>query len=208
MKTNLYRHFDENGALLYVGISLSAVQRLKQHEKSGWFEEIASVTIESFDTRELALLAEKEAIEQEFPMYNKVHNSVIDESMDEKISEKYFMVFSRDLKSIAPLVNKQTLFLFEMISRMNQNNVVRMTPGAKKQIMQNIGSKSENSLATSNQYLKQLGKCGLISSIGDGDYMVRPLFAGFSNFKSALDKKQERFIKIKYAGESRSIEVC
>lgn len=67
----LYRHFDLAGQLLYVGISLSTVQRLIQHkDRSRWFAEIARVEIERFNTRKAALQAEKAAIRRERPVYN------------------------------------------------------------------------------------------------------------------------------------------
>lgn len=72
--TDLYRHFDADGALLYVGISLSALGRLQAHKSgSHWSSKIASVTIESFATREEALRAEKEAIRTERPRFNIAH---------------------------------------------------------------------------------------------------------------------------------------
>lgn len=73
-RTSLYRHFNGEGQLLYVGVSLSAVQRLGQHkEHSDWFESIARVTIEKFDTREEALEAERTAIIRERPLHNIHH---------------------------------------------------------------------------------------------------------------------------------------
>jgi predicted GIY-YIG superfamily endonuclease len=70
----LYRYFSAAGDLLYIGISLSPVVRLGQHEKhSGWFDSIATVKIEHFDTRKQALAAEREAIRKEDPQYNKRH---------------------------------------------------------------------------------------------------------------------------------------
>ncbi len=70
-ETHLYRHFDKNGALLYVGISLSAVARLSQHRsRSNWFDSIARVEIEAFPTREAALKAERRAITEESPAFN------------------------------------------------------------------------------------------------------------------------------------------
>lgn len=68
---HLYRHFDKGGTLLYVGISLSAIQRLAQHkDASHWFNEISSVTIEQYETREAALAAERSAIVNENPLHN------------------------------------------------------------------------------------------------------------------------------------------
>jgi hypothetical protein len=38
-ETELYRHYDAEGNLLYVGISLNSVVRLTQHRQaSGWFD--------------------------------------------------------------------------------------------------------------------------------------------------------------------------
>lgn len=70
---NLYRHFDAAGNLLYVGISFNALHRLSQHrEHSSWFEKIARVDILQFETREAAAAAEKNAIQEENPVYNVV----------------------------------------------------------------------------------------------------------------------------------------
>jgi len=70
--TDLYRHFDADDTLLYVGVSLSCVARLAQHrKKSGWYGEIATITIEKFSTRERAIKAERAAIREENPKHNR-----------------------------------------------------------------------------------------------------------------------------------------
>jgi predicted GIY-YIG superfamily endonuclease len=75
MNTTLYRHFAKDGALLYVGISLSWPKRTKSHARgSRWFTQITSVTMEHFPTREAALDAERAAIIAEKPKHNVVHN--------------------------------------------------------------------------------------------------------------------------------------
>ena len=71
MATHLYRHYGQNGELLYVGISLSAINRLSQHrDHSQWFSSIKNVTLETYETREDALRAETTAILEEKPLYN------------------------------------------------------------------------------------------------------------------------------------------
>ena len=73
--TNLYRHYDSSDKLLYVGISVSAVNRLKEHiDSSKWTSDISTVKIESFPDRNSALLAEKLAIKTEKPIWNIIHN--------------------------------------------------------------------------------------------------------------------------------------
>lgn len=76
-KTALYRHYNKDGVLLYVGISLSAVARLSQHNhKSCWAHEIVNMTTEWLGSRPEALIAEKKAIKEEKPLHNIAHNNV------------------------------------------------------------------------------------------------------------------------------------
>ena len=80
----LYRHWGANEELLYVGISISTANRLSQHKgSSNWFSLIENVTIENFQTRDLALKAEKYAIINEKPIYNKTHNKICDNTISQ-----------------------------------------------------------------------------------------------------------------------------
>lgn len=75
MSTALYRHFDQAGSLLYVGVSLSWPARTKAHAgRAKWFERVARVDLEYFPTREEALAAERSAIESEGPQFNIIYN--------------------------------------------------------------------------------------------------------------------------------------
>jgi hypothetical protein len=73
-KTALYRHFDADNNLLYVGISLSAVNRLSQHKNKKWFYDIVRIDVEWFDDRDLASNAELKAIRTERPKFNVTGN--------------------------------------------------------------------------------------------------------------------------------------
>jgi predicted GIY-YIG superfamily endonuclease len=74
VKTTLYRHFNADGKLLYVGISLSALQRLSQHaDHSDWYNKISRVEMEHFSDRPSAMAAEKKAVISEGPLYNIHH---------------------------------------------------------------------------------------------------------------------------------------
>lgn len=74
-RTCLYRLYAADGALLYVGISRSALRRLGQHlAEKPWAEEVARTTVEWFDTREAAAAAEVAAIVTERPRHNIAHN--------------------------------------------------------------------------------------------------------------------------------------
>lgn len=72
-RTELYRHYDADGNLLYIGISLSTAHRLGQHRlTSRWSHRVVTITIERFATREEAMEAELHAIQTEGPLFNKI----------------------------------------------------------------------------------------------------------------------------------------
>jgi hypothetical protein len=65
------RHFDNDGRLLYVGISLSVLQRLSTHKSTSlWFDKITRIEIERLPNREYAEATELEAILSKKPLYN------------------------------------------------------------------------------------------------------------------------------------------
>lgn len=69
---SLYRHYDEHGKLLYVGIASNVVNRTCEHEQaSPWFDYVAYIKVEHYATRSGALIAESKAIKSENPVYNK-----------------------------------------------------------------------------------------------------------------------------------------
>ena len=71
---SLYRHYDAFGRLLYIGISLSAVERLAQHKReSHWVRQIARIDITAYGSRNDARLAERRAIKRESPAHNIIH---------------------------------------------------------------------------------------------------------------------------------------
>ena len=69
-RTCVYRTYDHDGTLLYVGISMNPDGRLYQHRKSAWWPLVDEVTIQWFDGREAAKAAERRAIDDEEPLYN------------------------------------------------------------------------------------------------------------------------------------------
>jgi DNA-binding XRE family transcriptional regulator/predicted GIY-YIG superfamily endonuclease len=69
--TALYRHFDSDGRLLYVGIALNVFRRTREHESSSWFASIQRIEVEHFSSRKDAEAAERAAIKNEKPVYNE-----------------------------------------------------------------------------------------------------------------------------------------
>jgi len=73
----LYRFFDVEGELLYVGITMNPSSRWKAHGRDkAWWTEVAHIAIEVHPDREAVLEAEQEAIAAEAPKYNVVHNGM------------------------------------------------------------------------------------------------------------------------------------
>ena len=73
-KTALYRYYDADGRLLYVGISLSVIERTASHAaNSDWFWNISTMSVEWFDDRTSAEVAEAAAIRSQKPLHNKAH---------------------------------------------------------------------------------------------------------------------------------------
>lgn len=67
----LYRFFDADGELLYVGITCDPGSRFKQHRRGkSWWHEIARIELEQFSSRVELEQAEREAIPKENPKYN------------------------------------------------------------------------------------------------------------------------------------------
>ena len=68
----LYRHWDAEGRLLYVGRTHDLHTRHLTHRSSSpWFGEIAEITIQAFDSRWEAAKAERVAIHTENPLHNQ-----------------------------------------------------------------------------------------------------------------------------------------
>jgi predicted GIY-YIG superfamily endonuclease len=91
----LYRHFDADGRLLYVGISKHTMRRLAEHGDSRWAHDIASVTLEHFSSREEASEAEKQAIRAECPVYNRLRfgapkPETAEALPDDRISQEHY----------------------------------------------------------------------------------------------------------------------
>ena len=128
---NLYRHFDANGVLLYVGISINAVNRLSQHKDvSSWFNDISSVTIEKFNTREEVLEAEKIAIRKENPIHNI-------KRMPEKVKQDIFN-FSKQKKDDSKIELLKSVVCFHPIySIIDASKTLGLSTGKIKNFIDN-----------------------------------------------------------------------
>lgn len=72
----LYRFFNTEGRLLYVGItSMLVFHRLEGHRhESPWWTQVTTITVEHYDTRDEVAAAEVKAIIAEGPLFNVLDN--------------------------------------------------------------------------------------------------------------------------------------
>lgn len=73
--TSLYRFFDDQGRLLYIGVT--SVPRWDGGHRldKPWWGQVAEAKVEHFDDRATALTAERYAIKHESPEHNVAHNN-------------------------------------------------------------------------------------------------------------------------------------
>ena len=76
-QTALYRHYSKDGSLLYVGISLSAINRLNQHKTcSNWTVDAIRMETEWYVDRKSAIGAERLAVITEKPKFNITYSDI------------------------------------------------------------------------------------------------------------------------------------
>lgn len=74
--TTLYRFYDASDRLLYIGIAGNPGRRFNEHGKDKqWWDQVARSTMEHHPSRQAALHAEEQAIKDERPIHNVVHNT-------------------------------------------------------------------------------------------------------------------------------------
>jgi predicted GIY-YIG superfamily endonuclease len=70
--TVVYRCYDAEGTLLYVGLSNNLVGRIAKHKRRDWWPDVASLETVEYPDRESAQYAERDAIHHEKPVHNLV----------------------------------------------------------------------------------------------------------------------------------------
>lgn len=72
--TTVYRYFDRRRRLLYVGITDAPLARIHAHgSRAEWWSLVATATFVHYATRAEAVEAERAAIRDELPIYNRAH---------------------------------------------------------------------------------------------------------------------------------------
>jgi excinuclease UvrABC nuclease subunit len=69
-RTTVYRLYDREGVLLYVGLSMNVRGRIEKHKRKPWWPQVMSMETVDYPNRESAKSAERSAIHHENPVYN------------------------------------------------------------------------------------------------------------------------------------------
>lgn len=134
MKTGLYRHYDKDNNLLYVGISISSIARFGAHKStSTWAYDSVKMTTEWFETRHEAQQAEKDAITKECPIYNIQHNTGIanGEVVITRDGSKVLFLLSRENQTARVIVD---WLLTKLSHRTGNDETIIQTNWALQQI--------------------------------------------------------------------------
>ena len=67
----LYRLFDKEGTLLYIGVTDNLSRRIAEHSRKPWGPEIADISSELVLGRQKALDREAKTVERERPLHNR-----------------------------------------------------------------------------------------------------------------------------------------
>lgn len=98
MVAYVYRLFDADGALLYIGLTNNIDNRLVHHKcDKPWFSSISCYTLERFPNRGIARFAECIAIRDEGPIFNIADKTVPTEQYSNYQRSKLLDYFDQKL---------------------------------------------------------------------------------------------------------------
>jgi hypothetical protein len=108
MSCDLYRLYDAEDQLLYVGISWSALGRMSQHKaEKPWFGDVARIEIVITESRAEAEHLERLAIRNERPLYNKQHNTdALSEHFADCVCDRLTDFYAQDVELCARYIWK------------------------------------------------------------------------------------------------------
>jgi hypothetical protein len=85
--TSVYRYYDSDGTLIYVGITGRGVQRQREHnERAEWWPFVRRQDVEHFDNRPEAAARERDLIGRHCPPFNRQHNPLYTQKREDYLA--------------------------------------------------------------------------------------------------------------------------
>jgi hypothetical protein len=114
----LYRLYDADGTLLYIGISYSAIARYAQHKADKpWIGDVCRIEIETHDVSRAEILEiERRAIIEERPQHNVVHSTA---KAPDEIPDGVAEFYAAEL-CVGPQLHRVATQMDELISAHNK----------------------------------------------------------------------------------------
>lgn len=120
-KSSVYKMYDRNGELLYIGVSSAAVYRFTQHmETAHWSNDVAKIEIDPPMYCEEAIKQEKQAIKELKPKYNIAHSGVtrpLRTSFKVNLLREDLARYKKACKSKGTTLRKEAIKAWEAILR-------------------------------------------------------------------------------------------
>lgn len=181
-RTALYRLYNKDDVLLYVGISLDPARRWKKHKanrsRSHWTGLVTRETVEWFETWAKAEAAEEQAIKTERPIHNGTHNHPL-----APFDAANWPAIPGRRGKVAALV---TLILKEI-------DEGRWTPGMMIPKSRDLGAAtgmSKNAATNAIRELRRRGRLEVVQGVGvfvyDGTPTRRPNFSPMASSRLLL----------------------
>lgn len=101
----LYRWWDADGKILYIGKSIAVLSRAESHRnRSKFFDEAVMMTMERYPDELTLAQAEVAAINAERPPYNVAHNREVEMPHDPELEHKMHVELAQAIEEImAPI---------------------------------------------------------------------------------------------------------
>lgn len=136
----LYRFFDSEGQLLYVGLTMNPGARWKVHSREkSWWTDVRTVTLEWFPDREAVEVAERAAIATEGPLYNVSHQPPKPQPVRVVVTEYPLAAHLNDGKW--PSVSEAVELLRPLRNSINRNSIYRWIHKGKIGYRRGVGGR-------------------------------------------------------------------
>lgn len=109
----LYRFFDADGQLLYIGKTTNVRARFRAHADKEWWGDVADSSLEHYATADAVAAAEVAAIRAEAPRHNVAHNESV---TSRELARQRKEIAERIAESAPPFTSDEALRIARILS--------------------------------------------------------------------------------------------